>query len=295
MSGAADTVWQCQNEHCGAKLRADELRRMITPGVTVELCPRCGGPVVAGDGAGTVSVDATMAERSPPFASALAYPFHGWGLVALGIGTVLVGLLAFGLPFLYGYVITILVYGYMCNYLFDVVLTTARGDDAPPGFPDFTSWWEDILQPILLVVSTTLLCFAPSFIYFVLYLVHCWYEGWVPDLSEPACAVGVLGLALLSSLYYPMALLAVIMHDARGAVDPRLVIPAIKRVLKPYLVVCGFMVLVGLVQVGFRAAFSAESLLAHFTAVLLKLWGAIVSMRLLGLLYRAHKEKFGWF
>lgn len=31
------------------------------------------------------------------------------------------------------------------------------------------------------------------------------------------------------------------------------------------------------------------------TAVFLSLWGAMASMRLLGLLYRAHKEELGWF
>jgi hypothetical protein len=242
-----------------------------------------------------VLVEAVSRPRIPSFASALTYPLLGWGSIVLGVGTFLVGLLAFGLPFLYGYVITVLVYGYMCNYLFDVVLTTANGEDTPPGFPDFTSWWEDILQPILLVVSTTLICFAPSFLYFIWYLWHCWYEGWVPEPSEPTCTVGVIGLALISSFYYPMALLAVVMFNARHAMDPRLVIPSIVRVLRPYLVVCGFMVLTGLVRVGFGLAFHGNSLLVHFTGVFLRLWAAMVSMRLLGLLYRAHKEKLGWF
>jgi len=58
-------------------------------------------------------------------------------------------------------------------------------------------------------VSTTLLCFAPALLYFVMYLVHCWYEGWVPEPDEPVCAVGVMVLVVISSFYYPMALLAV--------------------------------------------------------------------------------------
>jgi hypothetical protein len=211
------------------------------------------------------------------------------------LGTILVGLIAFGLPFLYGYVVTIFVYGYMCNYSFAIVFTTANDEDTPPALDDSADWWEDILQPILLVVSVTVLCFAPSFLWFILYLARCWYEGWVPDPSEPMCLWGVLGLALVSALYYPMALLAVIMHSARRAADPRLVIPSIARVLGPYLVVCGFMLLTGLVRVGFSTAFTGDSLLAHFTAVLLRLWGGMVSMRLLGLLYRTHKEKLGWF
>ena len=294
MSGAADTLWQCQSETCGALVRAADLRHIVTPGRTFEVCPHCGGAVATAEPP-AVSGDVEARERAPSFASALGYPFHGWGLVALGAGTFLVGLLEFGLVFLISYVAVMLVYGYACNYLFEIVLTTANGEDAPPEFPDFTHWWEDILRPILLMVSATLLCFTPSFLYFVWYLWHCWYEGWVPDPSEPTCAVGVLGLALLSSLYYPMALLGVVMFDARRGADPRLVIPAIARVLRPYLTVCGFMVLTGLVRVGFGVVFTGGSLLAHFIAVFLSLWGAMASMRLLGLLYRAHKETLGWF
>ena len=295
MSGAADTLWQCQSEKCGAKVRAADLRRIVAPGRIFEVCPHCGGPVRTTEPAAVSADGEVVDERVPSFASALVYPFYGWGLVALGLGTFLVGCLEFGLVFLISYVVVMLVYGAIFNYLFDVILTTANGGDRPPGLPDFSQWWDDILQPILLMVSTTLLCFVPSFLYFVWYLWHCWYEGWVPDPTEPTCAVGVLGLALVSSFYYPMALLAVVMHDARRAADPRLVIPSIARVFRPYLTVCGFMVLIEMIRVGFRTIFTGNSLTAHFTAVFLSLWGAMVSMRLLGLLYRAHKEELGWF
>ena len=295
MSGAADILWQCQSENCGALVRAADLRHIATPGATFAACPHCGGAVVSTEPT-AIAAEAGARQRLPSFASALVYPFRGWGLLVLGVGTFLIGLLEFvGLVFLIIYVVMMLVYGYVCNYLFEVVLTTANGEDTPPGFPDFTDWWDDILHLILLVVSTTLLCFVPSFLYFLWYLWHCWYEGWVPDPSEPTCAVGVLGLALLSLLYYPMALLAVVMHNTGGAADPRLVIPAIARVLRPYLTVCGFMVLTRLVGMAFRALFTGHSLTVHFIPVFLSLWGAMASMRLLGLLYRAHQKKLGWF
>jgi hypothetical protein len=294
MSDTSDTLWQCRNERCGATLRAADLRRVMAPGIALQVCPHCGGPVTSTGAQEHVSENGKPEKLASSFASALVYPFRGWGLVALGLGTFLVGLLAFGLPFLYGYIISIFVYGYLCSYFFDIVHTTAIDEDRPPALQDSADWWEDILQPILLVVSVTVLCFAPSFLYFIMYLVHCWYEGWVPDLSEPICMWGVLCLALISAFYYPMALLAVIMHNARRAADPRLVIAAIGRVPWPYLLVCGFMVLTGLVQIGFGLAFPHGSLLAHFTAVFLKLWGAMVGMRLLGLLYRTNKEKLGW-
>ena len=295
MSGAADTLWQCQSENCGAEVRAADLRRIVAPGRIFEVCPHCGGPVKTTEPTAVSPDGEAVGERVPSFASALVYPFYGWGLVALGLATFLVGCLEFGMVFLISYIVVMMVYGAICNYLFDVILTTANGEDKPPGLPDFSQWWDDILQPILLMVSTTLLCFVPSFLYFVWYLWHCWYEGWVPDPTEPTCAVGVLGLALVSLFYYPMALLAVVMHDARRAADPRLVIPSIARILRPYLTVCGFMVLIGMIRVGFRTVFTGNSFTAHFTTVFLSLWGAMVSMRLLGLLYRAHKEKLGWF
>jgi hypothetical protein len=295
MSEAPDRLWQCQDKRCGVMLRAAELQRMFAPGVAVELCPHCGGPVAKMNEEGTALEDEEPTEPAPSFAAALAYPFRGGGWFVLGVGTMLAGLLAFGLPFLYGYVISIFVYGCMCNYLFDIVLTTANGGDKPPELPDFSDWWDDILEPILLMISTTVLCFVPSVLYFIGYLWHCWYEGWVPDLSEPACAWGVIGLALVSLYYYPMGLLAVVMFNSKRMVSPRVVIPSIARVLRPYLVVCGFMTVIALTLVVFRVVFTGGSLLAHFAGVALKLWGAMASMRLLGLLYRTHKSRLGWF
>ena len=99
MSGAADTLWQCQSETCGALVRAADLRHIVTPGRTFEVCPHCGGAVATAEPP-AVSGDVEARERAPSFASALGYPFHGWGLVALGVGTFLVGLLEFGLVFL---------------------------------------------------------------------------------------------------------------------------------------------------------------------------------------------------
>ncbi|HVM60517.1 MAG TPA: hypothetical protein VMV72_06570 [Verrucomicrobiae bacterium] len=295
MSDASDPLWRCRDAHCGAVLHTAELKHVIAPGITVDVCPRCGSPVKGMDEPEPVAETGPTPAPPVSFASALVYPFRGGGLLALGLGTVLVGVVAYGLPFLYGYIVTIFVYGCACNYLFDVVLTSANGEDKPPGLPDFSDWWDDILQPILLVVSTTVLCFLPTLLYFIGYLWHCWYEGWVPDPTEPACAWGVLSLSLLSLLYYPMALLAAVMFNTTRVVDPRLVIRSIARVLRPYATVCGFMVLMTLVRVAFRALVPDNLLLGHFVGVTLKLWGAVASMRLLGLLYRAHQSTLAWF
>src|SRR5450432_849014 len=103
MSEAPDRLWQCQDKRCGVMLRAAELQRMIAPGVAVHVCSHCGGPVARMNEEGTALEDEEPTEPAPAFASALAYPFRGGGLFVLGVGTILAGLLAFGLPFLYGY------------------------------------------------------------------------------------------------------------------------------------------------------------------------------------------------
>ncbi len=296
MSGGDDTPWLCTNPQCGAALHDDEVRHVAMPAATYSTCPHCGGPVVStvpDPSAGVGADDPKFYFQS--LGSALLYPLRGWGPIVLCVGTFLIGLLAYGMPFLITFLIAIFVYGYVCNYLFDVVLTTANGEDRPPGFPDFTNWWEDIFEPILLVVITVLFSFAPAVLYFGFYLWHCWYEGWVPELDEPLCVVGVLGLTFLCLLYYPMAMLAVVMHNARSGLNPRLVFASIARVLKPYLIVWGFMALTVAVQAVFGLVVKGGSLLAHFGAVFLFLWGLMASMRLLGILYRTHRLKLGWF
>lgn len=296
MDAATGKLWQCVNKKCGVLLREPDLRSVNLPTSRYPVCPQCGDWVVTVSGK-----SAAESETGDPklfFASvlsALVYPFRGWGLVVLLVGTLIIGLMNFGAPFLYSYVINLLVYGYVCNYLFNIVLTTANGADKPPDFPDFSNWWEDILQPLLLMVGTTLYCFAPALIYFLLYLAYCYYQGWIPQPDEPLCAGGVVSLAFLSLLYYPMALLAVAMFTGKSGLNPRIVIPAIFRVLGPYLVVCAFLAIVVAGQILFRALLDRQSLLAHFAAEFLFLCGLMICMRLLGVLYRTHKGKLGWF
>jgi hypothetical protein len=227
--------------------------------------------------------------------SAFAYPFRGWGLVALVVGTVVTGLLGLGAPFLFLYMVKLLVYGYVCNYLFNIVLHTASDDDRPPEFPDFSNWWEDILHPLLLVIGTTLYCFAPALLWFMIYLGYCYYQGWIPEPDEPLCAAGVLGFGFLGLLYYPMALLAVAMFGSKTGLNPRVVVPSILRVPGPYLVVCALLAVVAGVQIIFRLVLPGQSLIALFAAQFLSLCGLMISMRLLGVLYRTHKQRLGWF
>src|SRR5258708_10346422 len=78
-------------------------------------------------------------------------------------------------------------------------------------------------------------------------------------------------------------------------VSRRVVIHSIARVWRTYLVVCGFMTVIGLTLMVFHVVLALDSLLAHFYSFALKLWGAIASMRLLGLLFRSHKSRLGWF
>ena len=126
------------------------------------------------------------------------------------------------------------------------------------------------------------------------------------DIPVSAIVVSVV----LGCLYFPMAFLAVAMKDSVMAANPMLVIPTILRMPLEYLVAS--IVLMGVFGVRVAGGMASNmagsvSLSTRDMSVLFMslggqaVWAFIsvylltVSMRILGLLYLAKKDRFGWF
>ena len=118
-------------------------------------------------------------------------------------------------------------------------------------------------------------------------------------------AAGVLGC-----LHFPMACLAVAMKDSVLAANPMLVVPTILRMPLGYLVasvllmwVFGVRVAGGLLSgMAGSVSFSTRDMSVVFMALggqafwaFISVYLLTVSMRILGLLYLAKKDRSGWF
>jgi hypothetical protein len=220
------------------------------------------------------------------------YPFKRHGMVLLLSGTLIFGFFDFilGLRFkgylfvggavagLFGACIT----GYLFLYMQTIITASALGDNHMPAWPEYDSLWESAVLPYFRLLGIGAACVAPA-------MLGAMFAGQIGRWL-------IIPLLLAGCCYAPMATLAVAMDDSLTGLNPLLVFPAIGRVLVEYLVCC---VLVGAL---FFSLFCLRlwvgntllPFVSQLAGMFLALYCLVVQMRLLGLLYRTKKARFGW-
>ncbi len=219
----------------------------------------------------------------------LAYPFRGDGLIILlagGVSLTAVNFLA-GFMVFTSWIIGAFSVGYLFGALQIIVRSSAHGDPEMPNWPAFEIWTSEVIQPILLWLSTLIACFGPALLAGAL----AWhFEDTM--LTGFAAALGLGGF-----LYYPMALLGVALTDSLAGMNPVLVFCSISRVPGRYAAAVAVLVLVMTVQVlgGVLADTFPSKAVGYIWNSFNSLYFAIVQARILGLLYYANRERLQWF
>ena len=236
---------------------------------------------------------------------ALIYPFKGSGVLILIFATILIagmealsggtvrgGARGFG----FSIYLRIAAIGYLFVFLQTIIHATAAGEKELPGLPEF----EGLFGAFLTMTGTVVMSFAVP-IGLSLWAIFGEKEGLGPF---------ILGTAIFSCLYFPMAFLATAMKDSALAANPLVVIPAILKVPGEYLVAAllmagafgmrelGNFVMAAMKMVGYTTrdmsvlfiSFGLRAVWSFLSVYLLT-----VVMRVLGLLYVTKKHKFGWF
>ncbi|HOX55365.1 MAG TPA: FHA domain-containing protein [Candidatus Paceibacterota bacterium] len=257
-------------------------------------CRQCGAECVPA----RVTLQRAAASRGffARLPGAFAYPFLGSGVLMLIVSAVVISIAEGFTGFWMSIPLMIAAYGYIFSFLQNIIHATANEEEEMPDLPGL----DDVFGGALRLGMTVLICFGLPLALFVLRLFE-WYD---------APATLQIAAMLLGCLYFPMAFLAVAMKDTALAANPLVVIPAILKVPLGYLVTCTVVVGVYLLRLlGDALAGGAESIgyqtrdmqVMFLTFGLRAVWGLIrvyllaVSMRILGLLYVANKQKFGWF
>ena len=285
-------AWRCAG--C-AGLFCDACVKSIRVGPTsVRTCADCGERCESVTAAAEAAREEVKEKRDRNFfrrlPGAFIYPFRGTGVILLLIGGFFFGGFRF-VRFLYsgvfGLLITVAVIGYLNAFMLSIINSTANGKDELPDWPGFTDFSTDIVHPYFLVLGV----FAVSAFPLIAFIGSAWYFALGPAIVLP------VGLALtgLAALYYPMGLLAVAMYDDASGLSPAVVFPAMFKAPAAYLVAC---VVLGLVLVlrGLSATLLAQIPVAGFLLDgLVSFYLIVVGMRILGLLYFANEERFGWF
>jgi quinol-cytochrome oxidoreductase complex cytochrome b subunit len=211
------------------------------------------------------------------------YPFRGSGKYMILFGSIL-SLVSEVVKFapLFGVIASLILAAYLTATYFEIIETTATGSDEAPMFPNVTSVWDDLAWPMLKSVIVFVVSFAPVIVYLMA----------VDEADQnPGVLLALLGL---STVYFPMAMLGVVVLGYLGGMSPHIVFPAIIRAGGLYWLAVFLFALVYMGQVFLAGLLIGAPLIG---AVLLSVVGIIAMMlngRTLGIIYRERQEAMGW-
>lgn len=211
------------------------------------------------------------------------YPFRGSGKYMLLFACVL-SVLSKWVAFapLFGGMASLLLAAYLTATYFEIIETTATGSDEAPMFPNISNLWEDLVWPMLKSVIVFAVSFAPWWIYRLA--------------VDEADQTAVIHFALLGfgAVYFPMAMMAVVVLGYIGALGPHIVFPAIIRAGGLYWLAVFLIVLMFLFEVFVGSAVSklplAGTLIIALVGIIAMMWNG----RTLGIVYRERREEMGW-
>ena len=216
--------------------------------------------------------------------SAFLYPVRGSGIALLILGVLFFGTMKFLSGSMWGTVCLFVGAGYYTAWLFKIVNETAMGNSEPAGFPEFTDFIGDILAPLFRVFLTSLVSFGPMYACVALGVsVH------------PLFFAGALAFLVAGMVYFPIAFLATALHTTI-AFSPVEVFATIGRVFVPYLVASVVVIATTAIVAlfGLILAFVVP-IFGGILADCLSLYASVFQMHILGLLFYANEEEFGWF
>jgi B-box zinc finger len=227
---------------------------------------------------------------------AFIYPFRGIGLLILVCATIAFLALDFISAGIFTLFATMAVYGFVFLFMQNIIHTTTSDENEPLSFPEASGLFGAFFE----LAGTILVSYGLAI---GLLVAKAFFEVDIP-------AVAILIALGLGCLYFPMAFLAVAMKDSVMAANPLIVVPTIFRMPLEYLVTSLLLMCVFGVRFAgdfFAGEAGSVSLTTRDMSVLFMalggqaVWAFIrvylltVSMRILGLLYLARKDRFGWF
>jgi phage FluMu protein Com len=294
---ADEEVFECLNPECGATWFRSHLSEREYRGTLVYLCPRCHLALKPVGDAATFNFWGAVP-------GAFVFPFRGRGGYVLVMGTLFFAALDLGrwLVCLLWPLVTLMFYGMLGMLLVDVIRTAAQERDPELDWPDFGDMGSVVVEG-LRFIATFVVVIGPAVLSFIMAGVN--LLGPPTTVANISIATGVwavAGVVFLAGafLYYPMAVLSVSMLDTIMGVNPVLVLRGIFKAPLEYGCVIALLaiLLACRVTIGVGIDYLPSQGLqwaALLPARCIGFYGLIVSAHLLGLLFRARGDKFGWF
>jgi hypothetical protein len=213
----------------------------------------------------------------------LTYAYRGSGKYVLIVCVVLsvVAKLA-GIAPLVGPIAALLLSAYFCAIYFQMIQSSATGGKEAPEFPDTANFFEDIIWPMLQIFVVALVSFGPLIGYSI-------WAG--EDRFNSLIGYGLVGFG---AIYFPMAMLAVVVLGYTGALSPHIVIPAIFRGGWLYWVGVFMLCLLYVAGSIIGDALSGSLIIGTLVMSLVSSYTLMTNARILGVVYRERQEELGW-
>lgn len=176
----------------------------------------------------------------------------------------------------------VLLSGYLCAVFYDIVNSTATGDDEAPDFPEVSNLLEEVVEPFLHVFAVALVAMGPCLAYWIFM---------DEEVSNPLIFFGLLGFGVI---YFPMALLAVVILGRLGGMSPHIVIPAIFRAGWLYWFAVLLICLLYVAEIFVSGAFAGHFIVGTLVAAFLGMFTLMTGGRALGIVYRDREDKLDW-
>jgi len=177
---------------------------------------------------------------------------------------------------------SILLFGYFCALYYQMIQSAASGEREAPEFPETANIMEDIIWPMLQIIVVFLTSFGPL----IGYSFWAGETGFDHRIGNTLLAVG--------AIYFPMAMLAVVVLGYTGALSPHIVIPSILRAGWIYWI--GVLMLCVLYSVGsiIESVISGNFIVRHIVMSIVSVYTMMTNARILGLVYRERQEELAW-
>lgn len=181
---------------------------------------------------------------------------------------------------LFGLIAGILLSGYFSAVYFQMIQSTATGNDEAPQFPELSNIFEDIIWPMLQITVVSMVSFGPLFAYLI-------------GSDEPVAIVtwALLGLGVV---YFPMAMLAVVVLGRTSMVSPHIVIPAIIRAGWLHWVSVFLLVVLYVIGNIIEGIFSDYFIIGTLVMSAVGAYTLMTQARILGVIYRERQDELGW-
>lgn len=264
---AQPALWRC--ERCAALLCPACIRPVTSRDTVLECCP-CGGPCSE---LSRAEQGATADDWREHVVRAVRYPLTNLGGIALAVAAVLLEAFTpsrLDLLAAVQIVLWVVFVGFLAEFVFDVVATSLGGEDALPEWPEFSNVLDSSIAPLIRMLAIALPLFTPA-----------------------ALAGGIAGNGTLAywlcfaagAAYFPMALAAVVAHSSIAGMLPTVVLPAIRRVGRPYAALCSLLIGAHALAALLRFVLGGVPWIGGMLAYFVALYGVVVQARLVGCLW----------